>query len=210
MLRNRYAKIAVRTALGVGILFTLVALIFFNELRRAQAETDALLSDVFGVVLHSAPSFEAGRSFHIIVMREAQAPGTRPGERTRARWSLPFDEKLRFPQSSLVTRASFILTNSLPTGIRVKLHLPRGAESVFLGNGELDHMTRSDFIQRFPDDHSWEIFSVSQPGFNFRKTEAILYVDHSCGGLCGGGGYVLMRKVDGVWRIVDEHNTWMS
>ena len=21
---------------------------------------------------------------------------------------------------------------------------------------------------------------------------------------------MLMRKVDGVWRIVDEHNTWMS
>lgn len=208
--RNCYRRIAIRAATGVCLLFTLIALLFFGELRRTQAEMDALLSDLVDVVLHNVPGFGSGRSFQIIIMREAQPPGRRPGEQTRARWSLLFDENLRFPQASLVTRSSFLLTNAVPTDIRVKLHLPRGAESVVLSNRELDHMTRSDFLQRFPDNQSWEILSVSQPGFNFSKTEAILYVDHSCGGLCGGGGYILMRKVDGVWRIVDEHSTWMS
>ena len=208
--RNRYRRIAVRTAAGVGLLLTLIALLFFCELRRTQAEMDAVLSDLFDVVLHNVPDLGSGRSFQIVIMREAQAPGAGPGEETRARWSLLFDDKLRFPQASLVTRGSFLLTNAVPTNIRVKLHLPKGAESVVLSNSELDHMTPSDFIQRFPDNHSWEIFSISQPGFNFSKTEAILYVNHSCAGLCGGGDYILMRKVDGVWRIVDQHITWMS
>jgi len=71
-------------------------------------------------------------------------------------------------------------------------------------------MTRSDFLQRFPDNQNFEKISISQLGFNFSKTEAILYFDRSCAGLCGGGGYILMRKVDGVWRIVDKHYTWIS
>lgn len=208
--RNRYMRIAVRAAAGVGLLLTLIALLFFSELRRTQAEMDAVLSDLFDVVLHDVPNLGSGHILQIIIMREAQPPGTRPGEETRARWSLLFDEKLRFPQASLVTRSSFLLTNAVPTDIRVNLRLPRGAEAVVLSNAELDHMTRSDFLQRFPDNDNWGRFSISQPGFNFSKTEAILYVDHSCAGLCGGGVYILMRKVDGVWRIVDKHSTWVS
>ncbi len=208
--RNRYRRIAVRAAAGVGLLLALIALLFFGELWRTRAEMDAVLSDLFEVVLHNVPDSDSGRSCQIIIMREAQPPGMGPGEESRARWRLLFHEKLRFPQASLVTRSSFLLTNAVPTDIRAKLHLPKGAESAVLSNSELDHMTRSDFLQRFPDDHCWDRFSISQPGFNFSKTEAILYVNHFCGGLCGGGSYILMRKVNGVWHIVDQHGTWVS
>lgn len=47
----------------------------------------------------------------------------------------------------------------------------------------------------------------------FLKTEllfGILYTNHFCGGLCGGGEYILVRKVNGVWRIVYQPDTWMS
>jgi hypothetical protein len=208
--RNRFKRTAVRAAAGIALLLTMMALLVFGELRRTQAETNALFSDVFGAVAHNVPDLGSGRSFRIIIMRESQAPGTRPGHEPRAQWNMLFDQKLRFPQASLITRGSFLLTNAVPIDIRLKLHLPRGAESVVMSNSELDHMSRSDFIQRFPDNQSWEIFSISQPGFNFSKTEAIFYFDHSCAGLCGGGGYILARKVDGVWRIVDQHSTWMS
>ena len=179
-----------------------------KRLRRTNSESDALLSDALGAFLSKVP--ESGRNFQIIIMREAQLPGTRPGNETKARWCLPFDKELRFPRASLVTRASFLLKNALPTGLRLKLHLPRGVQPVVLSNSDLDRMTRSDFMRPFPDNQSWERFSVSQPGFNFSKTKALLYVNHYCAGLCGGGGYILMPKVDGVWRIVDEHITWMS
>ena len=54
------------------------------------------------------------------------------------------------------------------------------------------------------------ILCVSHVGLNLNKTEALLYVDHFCGGLCGRGEYVLMRKVNGVWHVVDSHVTWVS
>lgn len=171
---------------------------------------NAVLSDLFAVILNKMPDLGAGRSFRITIMSEALVPGSGPGDETRARWSLLFDEKLRFPQASLVTRGSFLLTNGISTDIRPKLKLSKGAESFVLSNSELDHMTREEFVKRFPDNLNWERFSISQLGLNFRKTEAILYVNHTCAGLCGGGSYILMRKVDGVWRIVDEHLIWES
>ena len=167
----------------------MMALLVFAELRRTQAETNALLSDTFSASLHDVPDLGSGRSFQIVIMRESQSPGTLPGHQPRARWRLLFDDKLRFPQASLATRSNFLLTNAVPTNIRVKLHLPSGVESVVLSNSELDHMTRSDFMQRFPDKLSLESFSISQPGFNFSKTEAIFYFDREGAG-GGGGGYI--------------------
>ena len=208
--RKRYMRIAIRAAAGIGLLFTFGALLFFSELWRTRAEMNAVLSDLFAVILKKMPDLGSGRSIRIIIMSEALAPGSGPGYETKARWNLLFDEKLRFPQASLVTRGSFLLANGIPTDIRPKLKLSRGAESFVLSNSELDHMTREEFIKRFPDNLNWERFSISQLGLNFGKTEAILYVNHTCAGLCGGGSYILMRKVDGVWRIVDEHLIWES
>lgn len=54
------------------------------------------------------------------------------------------------------------------------------------------------------------IFVVSHVGLNLKKTEALLYVDHLCPGLCGGGAYVLMRKANGVWLVVGQRATWVS
>jgi hypothetical protein len=205
--RNRYRRITVRVTAGISLLLASIALLFFGELRRTQAEMDAVLSSLFEVVLHNVPS---GHRFQIIIMREAQSPGLLPGQKTRTRWSLLADEAVRFPKVSLVTRTSFLLTNAVPTTISANLHLPKGVESVVLSNSAVEHMTRSDLLQRFPDNQNWERLDISQVGLNFTKTEAILYVDHSCAGLCGGGAYILMRKVDGVWRIAEEHVTWMS
>jgi len=50
-------------------------------------------------------------------------------------------------------------------------------------------------------------------GFKYNRrseNEALLYGNHFCGGLCVDGGYVLMRKVNGVWHVVDQHGTWVS
>lgn len=200
-------RIAVRAAAGVALLLTMMALLVFGELRRAHAETNALLSDLFTAGLHDVPDLGSGRSFQIFIMRESQSPGTRPGHQPRARWNMLFDQKLRFPQASLVTRGSFLLTNAVPTDIRANLRLPKGVKSAALSDSDLN-IPPGDFIKRFPDDQSWEIFSVSQPGFNFSKTEAIFYFDRQSGG-GGGGGYILARKVDGVWRVVDDHPTWL-
>lgn len=41
-------------------------------------------------------------------------------------------------------------------------------------------------------------------GFNPTRNQAVFYIDHFCA-LCGGGRYGLMEKVDGTWRVRDEH-----
>ena len=54
-----------------------------------------------------------------------------------------------------------------------------------------------EFYRRYPESRGFATFS--RVGFNADKTQALVYQAHSCGGLCGGGGYVLLVKVNGVW-----------
>ena len=80
-----------------------------------------------------------------------------------------------------------------------------------VSRSELERGQPGDFERRFPNKMGY--FAVSQPGLNFSKTEAILYIEYSCfrvTDLCSGGYFILMRKVNGVWRVVDRSNTWAS
>jgi hypothetical protein len=65
----------------------------------------------------------------------------------------------------------------------------------------------SEFQKEFP--HNLGFIVLSGVGFNPSRTQAVFYIDHFCG-LCGGGRYVLMEKIDGTWRVRDEHSTWIS
>jgi len=112
-----------------------------------------------------------------------------------------------FAQSSRITRVSFFLNSVFSTDISTDLRLPSGTRAVFVNASDLGTKT-SGFEARFPSNLGY--FVVSHVALNLNKTEALLYVDHFCGGLCGGGEYVLMRKVNGVWHVVDHHGAWVS
>src|SRR5262249_46672921 len=107
-----------------------------------------------------------------------------------------------FAQSSRMTRASFFLNSILARDLSTDLRLPSGAHAVFINPNDLGTKV-GDFEARFPNNFGF--FVVSHVGMNINKTEALLYVDHFCGGLCGGGGYVLMHRVNGAWHVVDRH-----
>src|SRR5712664_480411 len=64
-----------------------------------------------------------------------------------------------------------------------------------------------EFQKKFP--HNLGFITLSGVGFNPTRTQAVFYIDHFCG-LCGGGRYVLMEKINGSWRVLDEHSTWIS
>ena len=51
-----------------------------------------------------------------------------------------------------------------------------------------------------PQDKVLPVFEVSAVGFNNDHTRALVYVGHGCGGLCGGGTYHLMVKMNGRWQ----------
>lgn len=123
-------------------------MLFFVEQRRTHAEVGAVLSAYLSdeVLHHHAHDWGSGRGIRIILQREAQQPGT-----WRWRWSLLFDRRVRFPQASLVTRTTFVVSNAVASDIRAELHLPRGVDSVVVSRRELEQSQSSDFQQRFPN-----------------------------------------------------------
>src|SRR5439155_26124159 len=55
----------------------------------------------------------------------------------------------------------------------------------------------ADFYKLYPDSGGY--IEMSAVGFNADRTYAIVYMGHSCGGLCGGGTYHFLQKKDGKW-----------
>jgi len=161
----------------------------------------ALLSDE---VLHDVHDWGAGRQIQIIFQRDSK----NPWEKSESQGSLLFDRRCLFAQSARTTRASFYVSNVFSTDIQTELPLPRGVQSFFLSRQELERTRPTVFQTRFPNNLGY--FVVSHVGLNLSKSEALLYIDHFCSGLCGGGVYVLMHKVNGVWHVVDQHGTWVS
>jgi hypothetical protein len=203
MKHSRFTKIPVRATALAALLLGMAALSVL-ERRRTHAELGAVLSAFFSdAVLRDIYESGSGRGIQVIVLREGPQSAF-----WRARW---FDRQTLFPQASPVTRSSFFLSNAVTTDTRAELHLPKGVDFVVVSRSELERGQPGDFERRFPNNMGY--FAVSQPGLNFSKTEAILYIDHGCvraGDLCGGGGYILMRKVNGVWCVVDQFSTWVS
>ena len=218
MSRHRFKSIVLYAIAGISLLLVFGGLLFAVEQKRTRAETGAVLSALFSQgVLHDIDKWgAAGRTIEIVIERNPDCRLCEGGgsEFDRQFW---FGRSLKsrvgllsdawFATSSRMTRASFFLNSVFSADISTDLTLPTGARAVFFNPSDLGTKT-NEFEARFPNNFGY--FVVSHVGLNLNKTEALLYVDHFCGGLCGGGDYVLMRKVNGVWHIVDRHGTWVS
>jgi len=210
----RFRRIALYASAGIGLLLALVGLLFAVEQWRTRVETGEVLSAFFSQeVLKDMDQWRAGRTIEIVVLRNpacrvCPGAGSEVGELSwRAQsWKLVSDDW--FAHSSRITRTSFFLNNVFSPNIGADLRLPSGARAVFVYRRDILGTKTSDFEAKFPNNLGY--FVVSHVGLNLTKTEALVYVDHFCGGLCGSGDYVLMRKINGMWHIVDRHNTWVS
>jgi hypothetical protein len=111
---------------------------------------------------------------------------------------------MRFQQLQASTRASYFVRNLFSTRILARFVLPSRATVVFTSQSDYGS---PEFQEKFP--HNLGLIALSGAGFNLSHTQAVFYIDHFCG-LCGGGRYVLMEKANGVWRVQDEHYTWIS
>jgi hypothetical protein len=66
-----------------------------------------------------------------------------------------------------------------------------------------------EFYRTFPGSRGFVAFT--DPVFSADRTHALVYVSHSCGGLCGTGWLVyLLRATDGHWRIASRRMLWIS
>jgi hypothetical protein len=65
------------------------------------------------------------------------------------------------------------------------------------------------FYRTFPGSRGYVEFTA--PVFSSDHQQALVYVSHSCGGLCGTGWLVnLTRQADGHWRIAAQPMLWIS
>lgn len=81
---------------------------------------------------------------------------------------------------------------------------------------EIDALFKDDvmggweaFHRKYPKSSGF--LTLSRVGFNEDKTQALVYKGWSCGGLCGGGSYILLTKKKGVWVVGPGIGpTWVS
>jgi hypothetical protein len=65
-----------------------------------------------------------------------------------------------------------------------------------------------EFYKKYPKSSGyWEF---SRPGYNATRDEALLYVDHYCGGDCGTGYLYVLSKQRGKWTVKHHLMLWIS
>jgi hypothetical protein len=65
-----------------------------------------------------------------------------------------------------------------------------------------------EFYKKYPKSSGLIFFS--RVGFNSHHDEAFVYVGHTCGGLCGSGGYVSLKKHRTTWVVQKSEGVWES
>ena len=76
-------------------------------------------------------------------------------------------------------------------------------EAIFSGNGWWE-----DFYKTFPDSRGYVQFTA--PVYSGDRKHALIYVSHSCGGLCGTGWLIYLSKSNGRWEISARQMLWIS
>ena len=80
---------------------------------------------------------------------------------------------------------------------------------------------RSFFKEKYDLEAGWDAYYKAFPesggyigfshvGFNKKKTEALLYFQHSCGSLCASGYYLSLIKKNNTWQVKARKMLWIS
>jgi hypothetical protein len=77
---------------------------------------------------------------------------------------------------------------------------------------ELDEVFRGghweDFYKKYPQ--AGGVWTFSRPGYNSARNEAVLYVGHACGSLCGTGHLYFLAKRNDQWIVQNRLMLWIS
>ncbi|EKT3966161.1 hypothetical protein NTJ12_001216 [Flavobacterium psychrophilum] len=57
---------------------------------------------------------------------------------------------------------------------------------------------------------SYNFYEMTIPVFSSDNQKAYLELNHYCGGLCGSGKSIFLKKINSKWKIVDKWRTWIS
>jgi hypothetical protein len=113
----------------------------------------------------------------------------------------------RLPTLQATTYVRYLLGNLRPHSVRQNLALSAQYRLADTGAVATYGQDWTRWEALFPGSSGY--FVLSTVGFNSDQTQALLHVDHVCG-LCGHGGYVLFRRVNGRWVVEAEASSWVS
>lgn len=116
-----------------------------------------------------------------------------------------------FDWASAETFENYRAQNRLPKRFRQLQSLP--ATLALLDREEFSKLLKnlgSEAWTRFEKDYpdSTGFIEFSAVGFDSTKSEALVYVERSCGWACGAGWYVLLRKDFDGWHVQKQHILW--
>ena len=66
----------------------------------------------------------------------------------------------------------------------------------------------TDYYTKYPGSQGF--IELSRVGFAPDGRQAVFYAANYCGGTCGTGTYVVMRKLNSSWRVANEVLMWVS
>ena len=93
------------------------------------------------------------------------------------------------------------LTNSLDLKLKYTLAPKEKIEQIL-------KIGWDEFYKQFP--YSGGLIKLSRAGLNPGGNQAVVYIEHGCGGLCGAGHYLLMVKNDRGWVVQNKVMAWIS
>ncbi len=64
------------------------------------------------------------------------------------------------------------------------------------------------FYKKYPKSGGFS--TISRVGFSNDGRQALVFVAHSCGGLCGEGNYYFLKNNNGEWKVIKKQMTWIS
>jgi hypothetical protein len=202
----RLVGAAAAVALAFGI-----ALYLYGRPDRARAESEQykVLSDYISAGL-TDKSHDLGSDHGLVVILGRTTVTNMLVKRNRLNEyraliaRLPHARRV-LPLNSQWPIINLLIANIWPDRLMERFALP--VRYVLATEAETALYGTSAFEQRFPGNYGYLTFT--RVGFNRNLTEAVFYTEHVCG-LCGGGQYVCMRKLNGRWVVQGTAGTWIS
>lgn len=189
-----------RTAVLLITAAAVLATFGWVERERSKEEEYAVYSAYLSDgLLNDVHDWSVGGPIQVVISDTTIAGGN-------LRFPLTYllDGRVSFSELHFSTRMSYLVRNLLRTRIQREFALPKRATVCLTRDSDY---ASPEFQRKFP--RNMGLVVLSGVGFNPSKSQAVFYINHFCG-LCGGGRYVLMEKVAGVWQVRDEHYVWIS
>lgn len=90
--------------------------------------------------------------------------------------------------------------NSNPKKLKIEKNL---AEKINLTTKDIE-------INKRKNHKPYSYYQMTIPIFSFDKKKAYLELNHYCGGLCGSGKSIYLKKINSKWKIIEKWCTWIS